>query len=93
MINGYNRTKLFAALPTDDAIATISWMQPLDALPEARKHLWHLCGSAYLVHAGRYAEADAIVKRTLAAMGSGYKGGSYERWAMEQLGRFKAAGK
>jgi tetratricopeptide (TPR) repeat protein len=89
LINGYNRPKLFAALPPDDAIATIAWIQPLEALPEERRPLWHLCGSAYLVHAGRHADADAIIKRTLQSMGSAYKGGSYERWAMEQLGRFK----
>ena len=88
LLQPHLRPSLFGALETDDAIATIAWLQPLDALPEERKHLWHLCGSAYLVHAGRQAEADAIVKRTLAAMGSAYKGGSHERWALEQLRRF-----
>ncbi len=89
LMQGYNRAKLFDALPNDDAIATITWMQPLEALPAERQPLWHLCGSAYLVHAGRHAQADEIIKRVLQSMGSAYKGGSYERWALEQLARFK----
>ncbi len=85
------RMALLNALPADDAIATIAWAQPHQTVRDEREPLWHLCGSAYLVHAHRYAEADAIIRRTLKTMGSAYKGGAYERWAMEQLARFKAA--
>ncbi len=86
-----SRRELLAVFESaDDAIATIAWLQPLAALPDERKHLWHLCGSAYLVNAGRHGEADAIIRRTLQAMGKAYEGGSWERWAKEQLARFKA---
>jgi hypothetical protein len=86
-----HRMALLDALPADDAIATIEWVQPHETVRDEREPLWHLCGSAYLVHEHRYAEADVIIKRTLKSMGSVFKGGRWERWAMEQLARFKPA--
>jgi TIR domain len=90
LLRSHSRPALLAALTAEDALASIAWLQPLQALPAERKHLWQLCGTAYLVHAGRQAEADPLIKRTLQEMGQAYKGGSYERWALEQLARFKA---
>jgi hypothetical protein len=86
-----HRMVLLDALPADDAIATIEWVQPHETVRDEREPLWHLCGSAYLVHAHRYAEADAIITRTLKTMGSVFRGGRWEQWAMEQLARFKPA--
>jgi hypothetical protein len=91
LLRADRRTALLDALPADDAIATIEWVQPHETVRDEREPLWHLCGSAYLVHAHRYAEADVIIKRTLKTMGSVFKGGRWEHWAMEQLARFKSA--
>lgn len=84
-----NRMALLNALSADDALATIEWVQPHETVRDEREPLWHLCGSAYLVHAHRYAEADEIIKRALKVMGNNFKGSGYERWANEQLARFK----
>lgn len=85
------RGALLESMSADDARATIAWLQPVESLPADRQHLWRLCGSAYLVHAGRFDEADTIIRDTLRAMGKPYEGGNVERWAKEQLARFKPA--
>ena len=83
------RGVLLGALGVDDALALIDWLQPLDAVPTERRPLWHLCRSAYLMHAGRHAQAEALIRQTLKEMGPSYQGGSYERWAKLQLARFR----
>ena len=81
-----DRPALLAALPADDALATIAWLQPFDAvLPNERKPLWRLCRSAYLFHEGRHVEGEAIVREVLQSLGPQAAGGSYERWAKQQL--------
>ena len=90
MMRPEHRPALLNALSAEDAIATIEWVQPHETVRDEREPLWHLCGSAYLVHAHRYGEAEVAIRRALKLMGSAYKGGSWERWAMEQLARIKA---
>ena len=74
-----------ASLAADDASDTMAWLQALKDLPVERQPLWQLCRSAYLMHDGRHAEGEAIIREVLRSIGPAAVGGSYERWARELL--------
>ncbi len=79
------RSQLLDAMSADDASDTMAWLQALKDLPVERQPLWQLCRSAYLMHDGRHAEGEAIIREALRSIGPAAVGGSYERWARELL--------
>lgn len=79
------REALLAAMGADDAFATMKWLQASEPPRKEQQPLWQLCRSAYLMHEGRHAEGEAVIREVLRNMGPAAVGGSYERWAREQL--------
>jgi hypothetical protein len=80
-----DRARLLPVLGTEDALATLAWLQPVDSLPPERQPLWRLCEATLLAHGGRREQAERSLNDLLARLGPGHAGGSYERWAKEQL--------
>lgn len=84
-----DRAQLLPALSAADALATMAWLQPLESVPPERQPLWHLCQATLLAHGGQKQQALQVLNELLARMGPKYAGGSYERWANEQLAALK----
>jgi hypothetical protein len=80
-----DRAQLLPVLDTEDALGTLAWIQPATDLPAERRPIWHLCQATLLAHGGRRDAARQVVEGVLARLETGQRGGSYERWAREQL--------